>query len=252
MVQDPVCGMEIDPRQAPVAMEHEGRLYYFCSESCRNKFRQQPGTFVHQAPGMRLTLGVMGSADIDTPASIAEQAFELGRIIAQHHLVLVTGACPGLPYECARGASRFGGLSLGISPALSLDEHVHKYLSPSDAYDVIVYTGSGLMGREVTNIRTSDMVIILGGRSGTLGEFAIAYDEGKLIGVLEGSGGITAQLPGLVASFKKATGANLIYDTDPEKLVARMLEAYAAQHYRRPSCFCSEIPETGPTGTTVP
>lgn len=241
MVRDPVCGMELDPRQAAVTAEHEGRLYYFCSDACRTKFRQQPAVFADKAPGMRLTVGVMGSADTDAPADIAQQAYQLGRVIAQRQLILITGACPGLPYECARGASHFGGLSLGISPALSLDEHVHKYLSPSDAFDVIVYTGSGLMGREVTNIRSSDMVVILGGRSGTLGEFAIAYDEGKLIGVLEGSGGITAQLPELVASFDKETGAKLIYAVDPEALITRLLEAYTSQHYKHPSCFCGEM-----------
>jgi len=182
----------------------------------------------------------MGSADAEAPANIVHQAGQLGRIIAQHGLVLITGACPGLPYECARGARNAGGLSLGISPALSLDEHVHKYHSPSDAFDVIVYTGSGLMGREVTNIRSSDMVVILGGRSGTLGEFAIAYDEGKLIGVLEGSGGITEQLPGLVASFDKKTGAEVIYDADPASLLSRLIEAYTTQHYKHPSCFCGE------------
>ena len=62
------------------------------------------------------------------------------------------------------------------------------------------------MGREVTNIRSSDMVIILKGRSGTLGEFDIAFDEGKLTGVLQGSGGITDQIPGIVASFQKDSG----------------------------------------------
>ena len=37
-----------------------------------------------------------------------------------------------------------GGLSIGISPALSLDEYVHKYHSPVDVFDVLIYTGSGL------------------------------------------------------------------------------------------------------------
>lgn len=32
--------------------------------------------------------------------------------------------------------------------ATSLDKHVHKYLSPSDTNDAIIYTGSGLMGRK--------------------------------------------------------------------------------------------------------
>jgi predicted Rossmann-fold nucleotide-binding protein len=70
---------------------------------------------------------------------------------------------------------------VGISPALSLQEHVQRYNSPADGFDAIIYTGSGLMAREIENIRSSDIVVIAGGRSGTLGEFAIAYDEDRLI-----------------------------------------------------------------------
>jgi predicted Rossmann-fold nucleotide-binding protein len=65
-------------------------------------------------------------------------------------------------------------------------------------YDAIIYTGSGLMGREIENIRSCDVVIFAGGRSGTLGEFAIAYDEGKVIGVLESTGGITQHLSTII------------------------------------------------------
>lgn len=100
------------------------------------------------------------------------------------------------------------------------------------------------MGREVTNIHSSDMVVILGGRSGTLGEFAIAYDEGKLIGVLEGTGGITAQLRNIVDSFEKDTGATLIFESDPELLVTKLANVYGESHYRRPSCFCDEFVST--------
>ena len=246
MVRDPVCLMEFDPHRAKAVAEHKGRTYYFCSDRCKEKFLARPETFLDKAPGMRLTVGVMGSADNDQPPRAKETAYALGQAIARRGFGLVTGACPGLPYECARGATDAGGLSVGISPALSLDEHVHKYHSPSDCFDVIIYTGSGLMGREVTNIRSSDMVIILGGRSGTLGEFAIAYDEGKLIGVLEGSGGITEKIPDIVASFgAKDTGARLVYDSDPQRLTARLAKAYTSEHYKRPSCFCHE---TSPAG----
>lgn len=245
-MRDPVCGMQLDPRKAGAVLEHAGRLYYFCSENCRARFLKQPGVFTRKVPGMRMAVGVMGSASTDTPPDVAHKAHQLGGAIAKRGLTLITGACPGLPYECARGAHEGGGLSVGISPALSLDEHVHKYLSPSDVYDAMVYTGSGLMGREVTNIRSSDMVIILGGRSGTLGEFAIAYDEGKLIGVLEGSGGITDQLPHIITSFgDKKTGARLVYDTDPPTLIARLVETYTHDHYRQPSCFCDEMATAG-------
>ncbi len=244
--RDPVCLMTLEPRQAAAMVEYGGRAYYFCSLDCRNKFVAQPEIFVHKAPGMRLTVGVMGSAELIQIPDIKEKAYALGKAIGEHGFVLITGACPGLPYACARGAREAGGLSVGISPALSLDEHVHRYLSPSDAFDVIVYTGSGLMGREVTNIHSSDVVIILGGRSGTLGEFAIAYDEGKLIGVLQGTGGITDHLPQIIESFgAKDTGARVVYEANPEILITKLSESYTSGHYRRPSTFCEDHVSTG-------
>jgi uncharacterized protein (TIGR00725 family) len=245
-MRDPVCLMTVSPTHAEAMIEYGGRSYYFCSEECRDSFRGQPHVYLNKAPGMRLTVGVMGSASSEHDISVRDQLRELGQVIARRGLILVTGACPGLPYECALGTKEAGGTSVGISPALSLNEHVHKYQSPSDAYDVLIYTGSGLMGREVTNIRSSDMVIIVGGRSGTLGEFAIAYDEGKLIGVLQGSGGITAHLPDIVASFSKDTGAYIIYDANSASLLSRLLAYYETSQFKRPSCFCNE--RQGPSG----
>lgn len=240
MMRDPVCNMELDPRKAAAMAESGGYGYYFCSSACQTKFVSQPNLYRDNVEAMRLTVGVMGSAGDDDSRTVKDQVRSLGEVIGGRGLLLITGACPGLPYECAVGARETGGWSVGISPALSLDEHIHKYRSPTDMFDVLIYTGSGLMGREVTNIRSSDMVIIVGGRSGTLGEFAIAYDEGKLIGVLEGSGGITREIPDIVASFgSKDTGARLIYEADPRVLIEKMVTAYIEQHYHRPSCFCT-------------
>lgn len=185
----------------------------------------------------RMTIGVMGSAGAELDPEIVALSYRLGQAIARHGCTLVNGACPGYPFHAARGAKDAGGLTVGISPALSLDQHLHQYQSPSEYLDVIVYTGSGLMGREVTNIRTSDIVVIVGGRSGTLGEFAIAYDEGKLIGVLEGSGGITDALPAIVEICHKDSGAYLIYDSEPERLLDRLIHYYHQYHCKHPSCF---------------
>ena len=183
------------------------------------------------------SIGVMGSAGGELDPEVRERCYQLGRAIAKAGCVLITGACPGLPYDSARGTKDGGGLSVGISPALSRSEHVKKYESPVDAYDVIIYTGSGLMGREVHNIHSSDIVIICGGRSGTLGEFCIAFDEGKLIGVLAGSGGMADQLDSIVPKLGKSTGSQLLFEKDPERLVERCIEQYRAGHFRRPSTF---------------
>lgn len=43
--RDPVCGMRLDPRKAPT-LEHQGRVYPFCSEACQQQFAQAPERFV--------------------------------------------------------------------------------------------------------------------------------------------------------------------------------------------------------------
>lgn len=225
---------------------HQGSAYYFCCDACRAKFDEDPERYRGAVQARRLTVGVMGSASRDIDGQAEEQARRLGEAIARKGLILITGACPGLPHACARGAKAEDGLSVGISPALSLDEHVQRYHSPFDAFDLLIYTGSGLMGSEVTNIRSSDMVVIADGRSGTLGEFAIAFDEGKLIGVTAGSGGISDQIPEIVDRIAKDTGAVLVYDSDPARLLERMRQIYVERHFRRPSCFSTEQGEAAP------
>ena len=191
---------------------------------------------------MALKVGVMGSAANDHPDEHRHKARQLGVAVAKGKCITVTGACPGLPLAAAEGAKSANGIVIGISPGLSLDEHVFKYESPTEYHDVLIFTGSGLMGREVVNIRTSDIVVIVGGSSGTLGELAIAYDEGKLIGVLNGTGGITSVIPDILAACNKQTGARVVYNDDPDALVEELLRVFRTEHFRRPSCFCDGTP----------
>ena len=175
---------------------------------------------------MRIQIGVMGSAGGVLTEPQLTLARRLGRRIAEKGCVIVTGACPGLPHAAVLGATDAGGVSLGVSPARSREEHVTVFESPLDPYTTLVFTGSGLMGRETHNIHSSDLVLFVGGRSGTLGEFAIAYDEGKLIGILRDSGGISNDFANIAKLVEKNTGAMLIEDDDPERLVDRCLDEY--------------------------
>jgi Cu+-exporting ATPase len=47
---DPVCGMEVDPRQAAGTSEYEGTTYYFCSVGCKRQFDKHPEEYVGQRP----------------------------------------------------------------------------------------------------------------------------------------------------------------------------------------------------------
>ncbi len=184
--------------------------------------------------GVQIRIGVMGSASGKLDAASNDLCHRLGGAIAQAGCCLLTGACPGMPHSVVLGAKGAGGHVVGISPASSLREHVEKYESPFAEYDVLLFTGLGMMGRELVNIRSSDIIVIVGGQSGTLGEFAIAYEEGKLIGVLEQSGGITSVLRQVETSLVKPTGAEVHYDADPEVLIARVLHRYLADDYHCP------------------
>jgi uncharacterized protein (TIGR00725 family) len=175
-------------------------------------------------------VGVMGASENDALTNservrLTELAGELGAALAKRECILITGATTGLPSLVAKAFRQKGGFALGVSPAENRREHVERYRLPEDGVDVIVYTGFGYKGRNVINVRSSDIVIIFGGATGTLNEFTIAYDEGKVIGVLEGSGGVADHTKEIIDFCKKATRGIVLFDKDPEKLVQRCLAA---------------------------
>ncbi|HET7057157.1 MAG TPA: YHS domain-containing protein, partial [Nitrospiraceae bacterium] len=44
--KDPVCGMDVVPDHAAGAVEHKERTYYFCSDHCVKKFKEDPERYV--------------------------------------------------------------------------------------------------------------------------------------------------------------------------------------------------------------
>ena len=175
-------------------------------------------------------VGVMGASNNDAltdqeQTRLKALADDLGAALAKHDCVLVTGATTGLPDLVARTFRKQGGFALGISPAENRAEHLKRYGLPEEGADVIIYTGFGYKGRNVINIRSADIVIIFGGATGTLNEFTIAYDEGKIIGVVEGSGGVAEHIREIVEFCKKSTRGAVIFESNPERLVQSCLAA---------------------------
>jgi uncharacterized protein (TIGR00725 family) len=175
-------------------------------------------------------VGVMGASESDAltaseKARLKDLADGLGAALAKHGCILVTGATTGLPDLVAIAFRRRGGFALGISPAENRQQHLERYGLPEDGADVIIYTGFGYKGRNVINVRTADIVIIFGGATGTLNEFTIAYDEGKIIGVLEKSGGLADHIGQIIDFCKKPTRGAVIFDAEPARLIERCLAA---------------------------
>jgi uncharacterized protein (TIGR00725 family) len=172
----------------------------------------------------RLKIGVMGSASgpqIEDPVA-REKSRQLGKEIARRGHIFINGACPGLPNDALLAAQEGGGFTIGISPAFSEYQHIHEYLSPHD-HDLLMYTGLGFMERDIINIRSSDGVVIVGGGIGTLNEFTIAYDEGRPVGIVTNSGGISNAIPHIVEELcQREMPPNIVFDDDPVKLLDKL------------------------------
>jgi uncharacterized protein (TIGR00725 family) len=171
-----------------------------------------------------LKIGVMGSASgpqIEDSAA-REKARKLGTEIAKRGYIFINGACPGLPHDSMLAAKAAGGQTIGVSPAFSEYEHVNEYLSP-DGHDIILFTGMGFMERDIINIRSSDAIVIIGGGVGTLNELTIAYDEGRPIGVVTNSSGISDHVPHIIEDLcQRKLLPNMVFDDDPVKVLDKL------------------------------
>jgi len=181
---------------------------------------------------LKYKICVSGAAETGHCAPDAhEKAEKLGRLIAKHNLVLVTGATTGLPYWAAKGAKEGGGVVIGFSPAASKAAHVNVYHLPLDYHDVIVYTGFDYAGRNLVLTRSSDAIIYLCGRMGTLNEFTIGFEDKKPQGVLTGTGGMADEFEGIIQRAHRGPGKT-VFESDPERLLEKVLELIEAEEKR--------------------
>lgn len=157
-----------------------------------------------------------------------EQAKALGQEIAQHDAILVTGAIPGFPMWSAMGAQDAGGTVIGFSPAASEKEHIETYRLRLDHIDMPIFTGFGYAGRDLLMVRSCDAVLFGCGKIGTIHEFTVAYEEGKVIGVLQGDWQ-TDKLLKRIADEAHKQEKDIIFDTDPRRLVEQVLKRIKTQ-----------------------
>ncbi len=150
-------------------------------------------------------------------------AIAAGRALAKSGHSLMTGATVGLPNYAAEAYKAAGGkMSVGISPATSKIEHVMKYRLPTKAYDVIVYSGMHYVGRDNLLIVSSDAVISIGGRLGTLHEFTIAMETDTPIGFLEGAGGISTEISDIMHAAGESNSKNVVFSDNADDLLSKL------------------------------
>lgn len=117
-------------------------------------------------------IGVMGGGT--SSLKIRKDAFDLGKLIAKKKWILLNGGrSTGVMDASAKGAKRFGGITVGILPDNSI-QRASKYI------DIPICTGVG-EARNNINVLSSDIIIALPGKAGTISEIALALKNGKTV-----------------------------------------------------------------------
>ncbi len=125
----------------------------------------------------KIQIGIMGSADdLKYEDDVAKFAKKLGKLIAKSGNILVYGAekeYSSLSTNAAIEAQKNGGITVGITGGKS--KKTWGEFKP----DIIIPSGLEIGGgREFTLVLSCDVIIAIGGGSGTLTEMAIAYQSG--------------------------------------------------------------------------
>lgn len=98
----------------------------------------------------------------------------LGGLIAEEGWILLNGGrASGIMEASARGAKENGGLTIGILPGDN-PEWASEYI------DIPILTGIGF-ARNYINVLTSEVVVALPGKTGTISEIALALNIGKKV-----------------------------------------------------------------------
>lgn len=140
---------------------------------------------------MRLQLGVFG-AHREKSESTLRTAAELGRLIATHGHVLITGGAAGVSRAAAEGALTAEGTVVTFLPGRS-EEALSEGLWVAPQF-VTVWTGMGYRGRNLLAVRSCHGAFVVSGGIGTLTEVALALAEDVPVCALNSTGGIARRI----------------------------------------------------------
>lgn len=131
-----------------------------------------------------IQIGIMGSAaDLKYSSEAENFAKDLGRLIAESNNILVYGAekeYSSLSTIAAMESSKNGGITVGVTGGK--DKKIFGDFRPTVLIPCGLEIGGG---REFSLVLSCDVIIAIGGGSGTLTEMAIAYQANIPIIVID-------------------------------------------------------------------
>jgi uncharacterized protein (TIGR00725 family) len=157
---------------------------------------------------------VIGSDGDHCDETTYNTAREVGAQIASKNAITVTGGLGGVMEAACRGAKEKGGMVVGIIP--------HEDMSFANAFcDIIIPTGIGF-ARNFITAYSADTCIVVGGGAGTYIEACVAYQKGKPIVALTGSGGTADKIADTFLDDRKTV--KVMGASSPREAVEKALD----------------------------
>ncbi len=168
------------------------------------------------------TVGVIGdSAERPELNSLAEK---MGILIAKEGYTLITGGRFGVMQAASRGARSVDprpetARVIGILPGIDK--------TGSNPYiDYVIPTGIGWARGQIV-VLSSDIIVAIGGSSGTLAEMAYSWDYKKTIIAFTGVEGWSNNLAGKTMDYKRPDP--IIEVATPEEAIRKIKEIFSSQ-----------------------
>lgn len=164
--------------------------------------------------GRRIQVSVVGYNEDSCTKEAYDAAYRVGKAVAAKGGLVVCGGLGGVMEAVCKGARDGGGHSLGIVPSADAAQaNLHC--------DVVVATGLG-NARNFLVAYSGDAMVIVGGGAGTLIEAAAAYQAGKPVVAVRGTGGVADDLAGKFIDARRSS--KVIDAAGPEAAVEKAIE----------------------------
>lgn len=137
-----------------------------------------------------VVIGYSGNINESPVKELQEEVYRLGYLIAKKGHTLWNGGRDGIMEIVSKGASEAGGDIVGILPW----DKKQMMSTPSQFVKRVVYTGLDFSMRSIVLVNNADLIISVGGGSGTATEIFAAYGYAKPIVLYANSGGWTQKI----------------------------------------------------------
>ena len=137
------------------------------------------------------TIGIIGPGASLCSNEIYHFGIEIGKLISKYNFNIVCGGLGGIMESVCKGAKEnktSATKTIGILPSENKND-ANKYI------DIIIPSGMGI-ARNLLIVNSSDILIAIGGGSGTLSELAFAWQKNKIVLCVAQFDGWAAKLAG--------------------------------------------------------